>query len=310
MGHNYEEKRRYKLYKAKKRWVSAAIITASGAFLFLGTPSALADEAVTAEVTTTAQNEQQLQGTTQTQAEAKPSTQTPATESSTDVTQASTTATTADATQAPTTETPAPTTQADHEKGNVEGAWDQGYRGQGMVVAVIDSGADTTHKDFQQAPTDPKLSQADAQAKINELGYGSYASEKFPFVYNYASKSNDWIKDDGPGASQHGQHVAGIIGADGRPNGDDKYAVGVAPESQILALRVFNDQFADENTDDIAQAIYDAVNLGANVIQMSLGQGVAASDLNDVEQKAVQYAIDHGVFVSISGTHVAASRLH
>lgn len=303
MGHNYEEKRRYKLYKAKKRWVSAAIITASGAFLFLGTPSALADEAVTAEVTTTAQNEQQLQGTTQTQAEAKPSTQTPATESSTDVTQASTTATTADATQAPTTETPAPTTQADHEKGNVEGAWDQGYRGQGMVVAVIDSGADTTHKDFQQAPTDPKLSQADAQAKINELGYGSYASEKFPFVYNYASKSNDWIKDDGPGASQHGQHVAGIIGADGRPNGDDKYAVGVAPESQILALRVFNDQFADENTDDIAQAIYDAVNLGANVIQMSLGQGVAASDLNDVEQKAVQYAIDHGVFVSISASN-------
>ena len=172
-----------------------------------------------------------------------------------------------------------------------------------MVVAVIDSGADTTHKDFQQAPTEPKLSQTEAQAKINELGYGSYASEKFPFVYNYASKSNDWIKDDGPGASQHGQHVAGIIGADGQPNGDEKYAVGVAPESQLLALRVFNDQFADENPDDIAQAIYDAVNLGANVIQMSLGQGVAASDLNDVEQKAVQYAIDHGVFVSISASN-------
>lgn len=291
MGRNYEEKRRYKLYKAKKRWVSAAIITASGALLFLGAPSALADEAVTTEVTTTAENGQQ------TQTETQQSSQTPATEAST--TEASTTETT----QTPDSKTPAPTTQADHEKGNVESAWDQGYRGQGMVVAVIDSGADTTHKDFQQAPTDPKLSQADAQSKINELGYGSYASEKFPFVYNYASKSNDWIKDDGPGASQHGQHVAGIIGADGRPNGNEKYAVGVAPESQILALRVFNDQFADENTDDIAQAIYDAVNLGANVIQMSLGQGVAASDLNDVEQKAVQYAIDHGVFVSISASN-------
>ena len=64
MGHNYEEKRRYKLYKAKKRWVSAAIITASGALLFLGAPSALADEAVTTAVTTTAENGQQ---TTQTQ---------------------------------------------------------------------------------------------------------------------------------------------------------------------------------------------------------------------------------------------------
>ena len=59
MGHNYEEKRRYKLYKAKKRWVSAAIITASGALLFLGAPSVLADEAVTTEVTTTAENGQQ-----------------------------------------------------------------------------------------------------------------------------------------------------------------------------------------------------------------------------------------------------------
>lgn len=291
MGHNYEEKRRYKLYKAKKRWVSAAIITASGALLFLGTPHALADETVTTEVTTVAKSGQQPQVTNQTQPETEQSTQTPDSK------------TTTDTTQAPANETPAPTTQADHEKGNVAGAWEQGYRGQGMVVAVIDSGADTTHKDFQQAPTDPKLSQADAKAKINELGYGRYASEKFPFVYNYASKSNDWIKDDGPSASQHGQHVAGIIGADGHPNGDEKYAVGVAPESQILALRVFNDQFADENTDDIAQAIYDAVNLGANVIQMSLGQGVAASDLNDVEQKAVQYAIDHGVFVSISASN-------
>lgn len=134
MGHNYEEKRRYKLYKAKKRWVSAAIITASGALLFLGAPSVLADEAVTTEVTTTAENEQQ---TTQTQPETQQSLQTPATE-----------ATTTEATQTPDSETPAPTTQADHEKGNVEGAWDQGYRGQGMVVAVIDSGADTTHKDF------------------------------------------------------------------------------------------------------------------------------------------------------------------
>ena len=68
-------------------------------------------------------------------------------------------------------------------------------------------------------------------------------------------------------------------------------------------MRVFNDQFADENTDDIAQAIYDAVKLGANVIQMSLGQGVAAANLNDVEQKAAEYATQHGVFVSISASN-------
>ena len=39
------------------------------------------------------------------------------------------------------------------------------------------------------------------------------------------------------------------------------------------------------------------------MIQMSLGQGVVSANENDVEQKAVQYAIEHGVFVSISASN-------
>lgn len=69
-----------------------------------------------------------------------------------------------------------------------------------------------------------------------------------------------------------------------------------------MQLRVFG-QFSDEKTDDVAKAIYDATNLGADVIQMSLGQGVADQQLTNIEQKAVQYAIDHGVFVSISASN-------
>ena len=337
MGKYYTEKRRYKLYKAKKRWVSAAIITASGTVLFLSQPQAQAAEtssdtgtetlvtqnenssnqetqsdtsALTNSATTTVTNTTNTEvATTTTTAEettpttsTTPVTQTTSSETQTSTTQTATTTQVTTQTDTSATTTP-PTTQKDHVKGNVEAAWQQGYQGQGMVVAVIDSGADTAHKDFQQAPQTPAISSEAAQEKINELGYGSYVSEKFPFVYNYASKSNTWVKDDGPDASQHGQHVAGIIGATGQPNGDSQYAVGVAPESQLLALRVFNDQFADENTDDIAQAIYDAVKLGANVIQMSLGQGVANANFNDAEQKAVQYAIDHGVFVSISASN-------
>lgn len=60
------------------------------------------------------------------------------------------------------------------------------------------------------------------------------------------------------------------------------------------------DEFADENANDISRAIRDAVTLGANAIQMSLGIGVTEQDLTDEEQAAVQYATDHGVFVSIS----------
>lgn len=197
-----------------------------------------------------------------------------------------------------------PANQADHVKGNVQSAWDQGYRGQGTVVAVIDSGADPTHKDFQTMPEDPKLSKDDMQAKISKQGYGKYVNEKFPYVYNYADRDNDYITSDDTNAndSPHGQHVSGIIAADGKPDGNKEYVVGVAPEAQLMQLRVFG-QFSDEKTDDVARAIYDATNLGADVIQMSLGQGVADQQLTNIEQKAVQYAIDHGVFVSISASN-------
>lgn len=199
---------------------------------------------------------------------------------------------------------PEPANQADHVKGNVQSAWNQGYRGQNTVVAVIDSGADPSHKDFQTMPSDPKLKKDDVQKKIDQQGYGKYVNEKFPYVYNYADRDNDYITSDdtNPNDSPHGQHVSGIIAADGHPDGNNQYVVGVAPEAQLMQLRVFG-QFSDEKTDDVARAIYDATNLGADVIQMSLGQGVADQQLTNIEQKAVQYAIDHGVFVSISASN-------
>ena len=194
-------------------------------------------------------------------------------------------------------ETP-PANNQDHVKGNVQSAWDQGYRGEHTVVAVIDSGVDTSHKDFQTMPKDPKLTADQMKELIAKLGYGRYVNEKFPFVHNYVDNSEDDIKPEAD--EPHGQHVSGIIAADGQPNGDKEYVVGVAPEAQLLQLRVFS---ADGTSLDLAKQIVDAVNLGADVIQMSLGGGVAAADLGVADQKAVQYAVDHGVIVSISASN-------
>ena len=66
---------------------------------------------------------------------------------------------------------PEPANQADHVKGNVQSAWNQGYRGQNTVVAVIDSGADPSHKDFQTMPSDPRLIKDEMQEKIDQQGY-------------------------------------------------------------------------------------------------------------------------------------------
>lgn len=190
-----------------------------------------------------------------------------------------------------------PANNQDHVKGNVQSAWDQGYKGQHIVVAVIDSGVDTDHKDFSTMPEDPKLSADKMKELIDKLGYGQYVNEKFPFVYNAIDHDNQHLKNDDV---DHGQHVSGIIAADGHPDGDQEYVVGVAPEAQLMHFRIFND---GPSNIDIAKQIYDATNLGADIIQMSLGGGVAAADLNDAEQRAVQYAIDHGVIVSISASN-------
>lgn len=191
-----------------------------------------------------------------------------------------------------------PANNQDHVKGDVQSAWNQGYKGEHIVIAVIDSGVDVNHKDFLTMPKDPKLTATQMKRLIKNLGYGRYVNEKFPFVYNYVDNEDDHMK--APDSEPHGQHVSGIIAADGHPDGDKEYVVGVAPEAQLMQLKVFGD---NSTSLDTAKEIYDAVNLGADVITMSLGGGVSAADLNIQDQRAVQYAVDHGVVVTIAAAN-------
>ncbi|MFT8742721.1 S8 family serine peptidase [Lentilactobacillus hilgardii] len=190
--------------------------------------------------------------------------------------------------------------QAAIDKGNVPKLWQSGNRGQGMVVAVIDTGIQP-HKDFRlTSPGTAKISRADAQRMIAQKGYGRYVNSKIPFAYNYTSNSNQATEPDDV-SGFHGQHVAGIIAANGRyTKKQHEYVVGVAPEAQLLDLRV-SDMIDDENKNDVARAIHDAVDLGANVISISLGISLPNQSFTDEEQAAVQYAVNHGVFVSLAG---------
>ena len=120
-----------------------------------------------------------------------------------------------------------------------EQTWgDYGFAGEGTVVAVIDSGIDPEHRDYKI--TDAKtaeLTQSEVNQAITSFGLpGEYVNEKVPYAYNYYDENDD-IKDDSPGASMHGQHVSGTVAANGDlENGGIK---GVAPEAQILGLKVF-----------------------------------------------------------------------
>ncbi|SHF76256.1 cell wall-binding repeat-containing protein [Ornithinibacillus halophilus] len=185
--------------------------------------------------------------------------------------------------------------------------WDEyGYDGEGMIVGVIDTGVDPSHRDFVLTDEEAAaLSEEDVEQFVAENNLpGKWYSAKVPYGYNYMDE-NDEVRDLGPDASMHGMHVSGTVGANGDlENGGIK---GVAPEAQILGLKVFgNDPNMGSTYSDVyVKAIDDAIILGADVINMSLGSTAAFVDSDDPEQQAVNRAVENGVLMSISAGNSA-----
>lgn len=186
-------------------------------------------------------------------------------------------------------------------------AWDDyGYNGEGMIVGIIDTGIDPNHRDF--VLTDESkvaLTQTDVETFISENNLpGQYHTAKVPYGYNYMDQNQE-VLDLGPDASHHGMHVAGTAGANGdEENGGIK---GVAPEAQLLALKVFgNDPNMPSTWGDIyVKAIDDAIILGADVLNLSLGSTASFVSPEDPEQKAIARAVENGVLMSISAGNSA-----
>lgn len=137
------------------------------------------------------------------------------------------------------------------------------WRGAGVTVAILDTGVQLDHPVLA-----PHLA-PDSWDFVDE--------DALP-----AEEANGW-DDDGDGyvdsAFGHGTHVAGIVNL-------------VAPEAQLLILRVLDDE-GRGNLFDVSQAIIYAVDHGAQVINMSMG----AADTSYVLQTALDYATAFGVVV-------------
>ena len=148
------------------------------------------------------------------------------------------------------------------------------YKGEGTVVAVIDSGLDYNHRAFTlDNESKARLSEADVNKLIEEKGLsGRYYTPKIPYGYNYYDFNTNLYDSYGV---MHGMHVSGIVGA----NDKEKDLYGVAPNAQILALKVFSDdlQYPTTFTDIWLKAMDDAISLGADVVNMSLGSSAGFS---------------------------------
>ncbi|PKK39894.1 hypothetical protein ABB02_00683 [Clostridiaceae bacterium JG1575] len=175
-------------------------------------------------------------------------------------------------------------------------AWTLDYKGEGLVVGVIDSGFDTTHRDFKLTHPEKARLKKERIEGLNLEGF--YVDAKFPYAYNYFDR-NHIIKED---RDSHGQHVAGTIAANGDPK-VEKSVKGVAPEAQLLALRVFSNDPRNATTysDLYIKAMEDGVRLGADALNLSLGAAAAFSSTEPTAlDRAVENCRNSGILVAIA----------
>lgn len=187
-----------------------------------------------------------------------------------------------------TDETVDPHTSSAGEMTGVAQVWqDLGYTGEGMKIAVIDTGLDLDHPSFAAEPetTDSSLTQADIAAVLEDLNaYAKrdtitaktlYRSAKVPFAFNYVD-NNLTADHSADSMGDHGTHVSGIAAAN---KTEGTSVVGMAPDAQIIVMKVFG-AAGGAYTDDIVAALEDAMTLGCDVVNLSLGStaGFTSSD--------------------------------
>ena len=141
------------------------------------------------------------------------------------------------------------------------------YAGDGVKVAVIDTGIDYTHPD------------------LDNNYYGGY---------DFVNDDSDPKDDNG-----HGTHVAGIIAAEDNGVG----VIGVAPHAQLYAVKVLNSQGSGTYSDIVAGIDW-AIDNNMDIISMSLGGSSGDTALQDALQRAYDAGI---VIVAASGNDYANS---
>ncbi len=188
-------------------------------------------------------------------------------------------------------------------------AWDVGFTGEGMRIAIIDTGLDTDHPSFAGGglPENSDYLTPDditdvldhlhaSEAYRNLTADDLYYSDKVPFGFNYVDASLD-VTHDNDTQGDHGTHVAGIAAANKTA---ESSVVGVAPDAQLLVMKVFGTE-GGAWMDDVAAALEDCFYLEADAVNMSLGQdsGFGTSGDEWMDEIFAKVA-DHGMILAVA----------
>ena len=156
-------------------------------------------------------------------------------------------------------------------KVNADQVWALGYTGEGVLIGLIDTGARLDHADLQG-------NLWDGGAEYPNHGYDFYSHDNDP--------------SDTHG---HGTHVAGTIVG----NGASGTQTGIAPGAKIMVLKVFHGE--DNLTEPTmwVEAMQFAVEHGADVLNMSLGQPLPDSGVKLMMRQACDNTLATGVVASV-----------
>lgn len=219
-------------------------------------------------------------------------------------------------------------------------AWSNGYTGAGMRIAIIDTGLDIKHQSFNSEAFDYAIAEdakndgvsaasydlldtAEIAEKLPQLHVSErmssasadnlYISSKIPFGFNYVDRNLDVIhtNDD---QGEHGSHVAGIAAANRYLKKDDGtfvsalqavHMAGNAPDAQVLVMKVFGTG-GGAYTDDYMAAIEDAIILGCDTVNLSLGSSTAGMAYSEELSGMLESLSNSGTVVTISAGNSGA----
>ena len=149
--------------------------------------------------------------------------------------------------------------------------WDLGYTGEGVMVAVIDTGVNFNHIDLADHLWD--------------------GGEEYPnHGYNTIENSHD--VSDGFG---HGTHCAGVVCGDGTSGTQ----TGIAPNATLMCIKVMDDSGYGSAT-SISAGMEFAIEHGADVLNMSLGIPFASAAVREMLREACVNALQCGIAAAVA----------
>lgn len=150
-------------------------------------------------------------------------------------------------------------------------AWELGYTGKDIVIAVLDTGVDDEH-DFLKG--------------------------KFVAGFDSSGPSSTYDRETNPDdVDGHGTHVASIIMGTGSPDGTYK---GVAPDAKLVDVKILTDEgesFGDQFLRGIEWVTSNKEKYGIKIVNLSFGSDTEDPDGTSTLSQAANRAVENGLVV-------------